>query len=245
MTRFARAHQKLEHGPSSWKELSQGVKGEGHTHKKKKSKGGGSNQNNQKSSNPQQTDPNQEALGVRKVSNKTVFKTQNRRTKDIEQRKKRRARKKVCLKCREPGHLLADCPNKNEIDGDKCFKCGQADHKSSECKAKVGKDEYPFAQCYICKEEGHLASKCPDNPKGLYPHGGGCKFCGSVEHFRKDCPERDCNKQKALADKKASRFTMVRPGESLDAVQDSEGEDDEESASLVPAVKKKKKVVTF
>ena len=31
---------------------------------------------------------------------------------------------------------------------------------------------------------------CPDNPKGLYPKGGGCKFCGSVEHLKADCTRK-------------------------------------------------------
>ena len=26
-----------------------------------------------------------------------------------------------------------------------------------------------------------------DNPRGLYPKGGGCRFCGSVEHLKNDC----------------------------------------------------------
>ena len=44
--------------------------------------------------------------------------------------------------------------------------------------------------CFICKEVGHLAKSCPDNPKGLYPKGGGCKFCGSVEHLKSDCTRK-------------------------------------------------------
>merc|ERR1712058_217833 len=49
---------------------------------------------------------------------------------------------------------------------------------------------YRFAVCFICKQEGHLAKACPDNPKGLYPNGGGCVFCGSVEHLKRDCPRK-------------------------------------------------------
>lgn len=48
---------------------------------------------------------------------------------------------------------------------------------------------FPHAQCFVCGEKGHLSRACPDNPRGLYPNGGSCKMCGSVEHFLKDCPE--------------------------------------------------------
>ena len=53
-----------------------------------------------------------------------------------------------------------------------------------------GAEAYRFAVCFICKEVGHLAKSCPDNPKGLYPKGGGCKFCGSVEHLKADCSRK-------------------------------------------------------
>ena len=35
-----------------------------------------------------------------------------------------------------------------------------------------------------------MAKACPDNPKGLYPKGGGCRFCGSVEHLKSECPRK-------------------------------------------------------
>ena len=43
------------------------------------------------------------------------------------------------------------------------------------------------SNCYVCKEKGHIASECPKNPNGVYPNGGGCRFCGSNKHFVKDC----------------------------------------------------------
>lgn len=48
-------------------------------------------------------------------------------------------------------------------------------------------DELPYAKCFVCKKQGHLSSQCPQNDKGLYPNGGGCRFCGQVDHLAKDC----------------------------------------------------------
>merc|ERR1712198_725963 len=109
-----------------------------------------------------------------------------------------RSKKLVCFNCREPGHMLADCPNKNDLTRDTmpgaaghCFKCGSLEHTSKDCKSKLKRENaYRFAVCFICKQEGHLAKACPDNPKGLYPNGGGCVFCGSAEHLKRDCPSK-------------------------------------------------------
>eukprot|EP00092_Neocalanus_flemingeri_P014648 GFUD01015810.1.p1 GENE.GFUD01015810.1~~GFUD01015810.1.p1 ORF type:complete len:427 (+),score=170.41 GFUD01015810.1:77-1357(+) len=109
-----------------------------------------------------------------------------------------RSKKLVCFNCREPGHMLADCPNAKAEENDvvhaasgHCFKCGSLEHTSKDCKSKLKRENaYRFAVCFICKQEGHLAKTCPDNPKGLYPKGGGCIFCGSVEHLKRDCPRK-------------------------------------------------------
>ena len=109
-----------------------------------------------------------------------------------------RNKKLVCFNCREPGHVLADCPSTEKIRMEDmpaaaghCFKCGSLEHSSKDCKSKLKRENaYRFAVCFICKQEGHLAKACPDNPKGLYPNGGGCVFCGSVEHLKRDCPRK-------------------------------------------------------
>ena len=109
-----------------------------------------------------------------------------------------RSKKLVCFNCREPGHMLADCPNSETVKVEAmhtaaghCFKCGSLEHTSKDCKSKLKRENaYRFAVCFICKQEGHLAKACPDNPKGLYPNGGGCVFCGSVEHLKRDCPRK-------------------------------------------------------
>lgn len=70
------------------------------------------------------------------------------------------------------------------------FQCGSTEHTSSTCNLKKGSEKsFSFATCYICKESGHISRQCPDNPRGLYPKGGACRGCGSVEHLAKDCPD--------------------------------------------------------
>ena len=113
-----------------------------------------------------------------------------------------RFNKMLCFHCRKPGHLLSECPDAQKEAMERkggtvlqpsgqCYKCGSADHTSRECRSKrKGGDAFAFAVCFICKETGHLAKACPDNPRGLYPRGGGCRFCGSVEHLKSDCPRK-------------------------------------------------------
>ena len=146
-----------------------------------------------------------------------------------------RSKKLVCFNCRQPGHMLADCPNTENIKMEDmpkaaghCFKCGSLEHSSKDCKSKLRRENaYRFAVCFICKQEGHLAKACPDNPKGLYPNGGGCVFCGSVEHLKRDCP------RKAEKDMKQG----VRLG-----MMDSQGLEDEPFYSLNISSKKNQKI---
>lgn len=81
-----------------------------------------------------------------------------------------------------------------------CFRCGSTEHILSRCRRpapRVGSD-LPFATCFVCGAKGHLSSKCPRNAgRGVYPNGGCCKLCQSVEHLAKDCPLRQASATEA------------------------------------------------
>ncbi|KAJ9581772.1 hypothetical protein L9F63_003841 [Diploptera punctata] len=108
-----------------------------------------------------------------------------------------RERKKVCFHCRKSNHKISECPelgDSNETGTGICFKCGSTEHTHFQCKV-VRTQDFRYASCFICKEQGHIARQCPDNPRGLYPKGGGCKICGDVTHLKKDCPDLIAKKE--------------------------------------------------
>lgn len=79
-----------------------------------------------------------------------------------------------------------------------------------------------------------MAKACPDNPKGLYPNGGGCRFCGSVEHLKSECPRKV---QKDAKDE-IKVTTIGKRGI-------EEEEDDRPVVKKIKEKKPKKKVVMF
>merc|ERR1711881_334579 len=123
-----------------------------------------------------------------------------------------------------------------------CFKCGSTEHFIGNCKVSLPKGEFPFATCYICEEKGHVSSRCPDNPRGLYPEGGGCKICGSVEHLRSACPEKTANIAESTKDGQ-QRFFVINANDQLSA--DAIVSDNSDSDSETPIIVKKPRIVKF
>jgi zinc finger CCHC domain-containing protein 9 len=107
-----------------------------------------------------------------------------------ERREKSKFSKVQCFNCRKIGHAVNSCPESKEQAI--CYACGSLEHTLAKC-SKRGQG-LPFAKCFVCKETGHLSGQCPRNEHGLYPNGGGCRFCGDVRHLAKDCNPLDKNK---------------------------------------------------
>ncbi|RHZ65108.1 hypothetical protein Glove_319g126 [Diversispora epigaea] len=118
-----------------------------------------------------------------RITNK-ITKSEKRRLRRIRERHSNT----ICFGCREKGHSVRDCPIAKEKGVGICYNCGSAEHIAKDCRRLLKEvDKYQYAKCFVCNEQGHLSSKCPKNEKGLYPKGGGCRFCGKVDHLAKDC----------------------------------------------------------
>lgn len=132
----------------------------------------------------------------------------------------------ICLRCRETGHLMKNCPLNKKTDGKKviCFNCGSTDHTLKDCKSPRG-SSLPFASCFICNGTGHIARDCPHNNNGLYPNGGCCHVCGKNDHLVKDCPKAEKKRKRFVDNKRDETFSTPSTNEMVsgDSLEDNLG----------------------
>lgn len=170
--------------------------------------------------------------GVSKQEVRAVVKKERRNA----EKSLARLKKKVCYHCRKGGHTLSSCPmledNGAQVVGSGiCYKCGSTEHTHYQCKVNTG-NSYKFATCFVCKQEGHISKQCPDNPRGMYPSGGGCRLCGDVTHFRRECPTLQA---------KSNKVTLGLMDQDIETLDGQSNE----PISKDPTMKRKNKIVKF
>ena len=84
----------------------------------------------------------------------------------------------VCERCREHGHIEAQCPKP------RCKACGSSDHRNAESF------ECPEHKCTKCTgtldPKGHNKNNCPEMLNTI------CTLCEEVGHDEERCPTRPC-----------------------------------------------------
>ena len=112
---------------------------------------------------------------------------------------------KRCLNCKKRGHVVEDCPfknnenedNDNKINNDEaiCYNCGSHEHGLYKCDKPIDYNNLPYALCFKCKKRGHISANCPENENGIYIHGGSCFVCGAKDHLAKNCPQKQAKEE--------------------------------------------------
>merc|ERR1712062_155924 len=74
-----------------------------------------------------------------------VLHKEQRRERRREKTERDRQMKKLCFKCRLPGHRVEDCIMSNSGEGTGiCYKCGSTEHTVAGCKANLPAGKMPY-----------------------------------------------------------------------------------------------------
>ncbi|RKP11021.1 hypothetical protein THASP1DRAFT_27194 [Thamnocephalis sphaerospora] len=165
-----------------------------------------------------------------------------------EARRNRRAKERksntICFACRKPGHSVSECRAAKDQGVGVCYKCGSTEHTTQ---------VYAFAKCFVCGETGHLASKCSKNERGIYPQGGCCRFCGSVQHLSKNCKPTS---ETQVSEFSLGKIDLEQGGDdddvflALHRIQETKGKKTQQkceagTSAQAPRQKAPKKIVSF
>ena len=145
---------------------------------------------------------------------------------------------KRCLNCKKRGHVVEDCPFKNDENNEDskgnnndeaiCYNCGSHDHGLYKCDKPVDYNNLLYALCFKCKKRGHISANCPENENGIYIHGGSCFVCGAKDHLAKNCPQKQA---------KEEAYKSQRPKKE----KNDENKKNAEKKEKIDKIKKKKK----
>ena len=157
---------------------------------------------------------------------------------------------KRCLNCKKRGHLVEDCPFKNDEnsennkDGENndeaiCYNCGSHEHGLYKCDKPIDYNNLPYALCFKCKKRGHISANCPENENGIYIHGGSCFVCGAKDHLAKNCPQKQA-KEEAYKIQKPKKEKNEKNNQKEKDKNDYENEKDEKIEEIKREKKDKK-----
>ena len=110
-------------------------------------------------------------------------------------------RQRPCNMCKLTGHPQIRCPQRQNINCDKCKAQG---HYATECgNANNQQNKQTMGICNYCGTPGHHVSACKvklsqqsgNSSSGArnMQEGKGCFKCGDSSHFIANCPNKDGN----------------------------------------------------
>ena len=143
---------------------------------------------------------------------------------------------KRCLNCKKRGHLVEDCPFKENNEEENmnsndivCYNCGSYEHTLYKCDKPIDYNNLPYAMCFKCKKRGHISANCPENENGIYVHGGSCFVCGSKDHLAKNCPEKQAKEEAYKVQKPKKKNKTEKKDKDKDKEIKEENDDNDDN----------------